>query len=219
MAQVVLGVLLLSGALGACGEDTSSAGGEPVATGSPSETASETVSETPTPTPTPTPEPTGSESASEAPVPTETAAPTETSAPPSDGVPESYAEAMARFDALGQEPAAYRRFVTDADIYCVLDDKSLPPACELGQNDGVEDPGACGEALVTKVGRIEVQGRRIRPVCNTDTIRGDMPDTLGPGEAAAAGDLQCLNDAGGVLCVTLSREAGFFVKPGQYVVF
>jgi hypothetical protein len=208
----------MTGALGACGEDTSSAGGEPVATESASETPSESASATPTPTPTPTPEPTESESVVATPTPSETTEPAETAAPPADGVPQTYADAMARFDALGQEPAAYRRFVTDTDIYCVLDDKALPPACELGQQDGVEDTAACGEALVTKVGRIEVQGRKIRPVCNTDTIRGDMPDTLNPGEAAAAGDLQCLNDGGGVLCVTLSRESGFFVKPGQYVI-
>lgn len=213
MAQVVLGVLL-AGSLLACGEDSSSAGGDPVATESVSESASDTA------TPAPTPEPTEAET-----TPTEVAAPTETPEesitldPVEGGVPQSYADAMARFDELGQEPAAYRRFVTDTDIYCVLDDKALPPACELGQNDGVEDPTACGEALATKVGRIEVQGRKVRAVCNTDTIRGDMPDTLNPGEVSTAGDLQCLNDGGGVLCVTLSRESGFFVKAGEYVIF
>lgn len=209
MAQVVLGVLLLTGALAGCGDDTSSTAGEPAAT----------VTVTETPTPTPTPEPSVSETPTEVASATETAVESITLDPVEGGVPQSYDEAMARFDALGQEPASYRRFVTDTDIYCVLDDKALPPACELGQNDGVEDADACGEALVTKVGRIEVQGRKIRPVCNTDTIRGDMPDTLNPGEAAAAGDLQCLNDGGGVLCVTLSQEAGFFVKPGEYVIF
>lgn len=207
MAQVVLGVLLGAGALGACSDGDASTASEP--------TETVTVTETPTPTPT------VSQTPSEEPTPTETVSeePTETAAPPTDEVPRTYADAMARFDALGQEPASYRRFQTDTDIYCVLDDKSLPPACELGQNDGVEDADACGEALVTKVGRIEAQGGRFRAVCNTDTIRGDMPDVLNPGEAARAGDLQCLNDLGGVVCVSLSRESGFFVKPGEYVIF
>lgn len=210
MAQVVLGVLLLGGALSACSDGEASSAAEEV---------TPTVSETPTPTEDPTPSPTESETASEEPTESETPEPTETAAPPSDEVPQSYDDAMARFDATGQEPASYRRFQTDTDIYCVLDDKSLPPACELGQNDGVEDPDACGEALVTRVGRIEVDGSRIRAVCNTDTIRGDMPDVLNPGEVAQAGDLMCLNDLGGVLCVTLSGESGFFVKPGEYVIF
>jgi len=205
VAQVFLGVLLLGGALAACGDDASSTAEEPQAT--------VTVTETPTPTPTPTPSETASEVPS--PTPTESAPPK----PPSTEAPRTYDDAMARFDALGQEPAAYLRFTTEADIYCVLDDKELPASCELGERDGAQDPKVCGEALTTKVGRIEMQDGRATPVCNTDTIRGDMPDVLNPGEAARAGDVQCLNDLGGIVCVSLSSDAGFFMRPGEYAVF
>lgn len=203
MAQVVLGVVL-AGTLLACGDDTGSTSAQP--------TATVTITETPTPTPTPT------EVESEEPTVSED--PSETTAPPVDEVPRTYDAAMARFDALAQEPLPYRRFATeDSDIYCVLDDKALPPACELGQNDGVPDPDVCAEALSKKVGRIEVQDGRATPVCNTDTIRGDMPDVLPAGSVARSGDLQCLNDQGGVLCVSLSQTDGFFLRPGEFVIF
>lgn len=201
---MVLGVVL-AGSLLACGDDTGSTSGEPAAT--------VTITETPvvTPTPSPSVEPTEVVSSS---------TPVESTAPPTDEVPRTYDAAMARFDELGQEPLPLMRFVTeDSDIYCVLDDKELPPACELGQKGGVPDPDACAEALSKKVGRIEMQGGHATPVCNTDTIRGDMPDVLIPGEVARSGDLQCLNDRGGVLCVSLSQAEGFFVRPGEYVVF
>ncbi|WP_244927706.1 hypothetical protein [Nocardioides sp. W7] len=202
MAQVVFGVLL-AGSLVACGDDGGSSTEEPQAT--------VTVTETPTPTPTPT----ETASATPAPTPTESATPEA----PSTEVPRTYDDALARFDALGQEPAAYLRFTTDTDIYCVLDDKELPAGCELGERDGAEDPDVCGEALTTKVGRIELQEGRAVPVCNTDTIRGDMPDVLNPGEAARAGDVQCLNDLGGIVCVSVSSSQGFFMRPGEYVIF
>jgi hypothetical protein len=210
VAQVFLGVLL-AGSLLACGDDTSSSADEP--------TETVTVTEAPTPTPTPTPTDASTPTPSETEASTEP--PVETTAPPVDpnAVPQTYDEAIARFDALGQEPAAYRRLITDTDIYCVLDDKALPAGCELGQKDGVKDPGVCGEALTDKVGRLEFEGDRVQPVCNTDTIRGDMPDVLNPGEAARAGDVQCLNDLGGVLCISLSGGTGFFARPKEYVVF
>lgn len=204
MAQVICGVVLLGGALAGCGDDASSTAEEPSAT----------VTVTETPSPSPTPEPTPSQEPSETP----SEEPSEEPPAPTE-VPQSYDDAVERFDALGQEPASYRRFQTDTDIYCVLDDKELFPGCELGERDGAEDPEVCGEALTTKVGRLEFQDGRVQPVCNTDTIRGDMPDVLNPGEAARAGDVQCLNDLGGILCISLSSEAGFFARPKEYVVF
>ena len=212
MAQVVLGLVLVGGSAG-CGQDPEKASGDP----SPTVTVTETVTSTPTPTAAP------SESVTADPTPTESTepSPVETSAPPSGEMPRTYDAATALFDAYGQEPVAYRRFATpDGEIYCVLDDKALPPGCELGQTGGAPDPEVCGEALSKKVGRIEVQDGRPTPVCNTDTIRGDMPDVLGPGEAARAGDLQCLNaDAAGVVCVLLSATEGFALRAGEYAIF
>lgn len=215
VAQVFLGVVL-AGSLLACGDDAGSSSGDPAPTPTVTESPSDTPTPTPTPSPSETPSPTASatESASAPVVPSESA-----SAVDPGGVPQTYDQAMARFDALGQEPAAYRRFLTDTDIYCVLDDKALPAGCELGQRDGAQAPDVCGEALTTKVGRLEFDGARVQPVCNTDTIRGDMPDVLNPGEAARAGDVQCLNDLGGILCVSLSSPVGFFAKPKAYVIF
>ncbi len=205
MAQVVLGMVLLGGLAG-CGDDDPEATPEQA----PTVTVTETVTPSPTASATPTP------SATEEPSPVESASPV---AP--DELPRTYDAATALFDASGQEPASYRRFATpDGEIYCVLDDKALPAGCELGQTGGAEDPKVCGEALTTKVGRIEVQNGRPTPVCNTDTIRGDMPDVLAPGEVARAGDVQCLNaGAAGVVCLLLSSSEGFAVRAGEYAIF
>lgn len=203
--------LVLAGSLVACGDDEGSVSADPT----PVETVTETVTPTPTLTPTPSVEPSEEASAT---APTEEAS---SEAPPVDltVVPQTYDEAMAHFAALAAPPVSLRAFLTDTDIFCVLDDKSMPAACELGQQDGVEAPDVCGEALVTKVGRLEFRGGKVKAVCNTDTIRGDMPDALAPGEAAQAGDVQCLNALDGVICVSLSSSQGFFAGAGQYVIF
>ena len=108
MAQVVLGVLLGAGALGACSDgDVSSVADDPTPT------VSSTPSQEPTPTPTesetPTVEPTPTETASHEPTPTETAA------PPSDEVPRTYDAAMARF-ASGEAPVLVSTTVIEVGV-------------------------------------------------------------------------------------------------------
>jgi hypothetical protein len=193
----VLAVLALLGA--GCGDD----GGTPTATDTVTATVTETVTATPTET-------TPSESA--------TADPSSAS-PVTDDIPRTYDAALARFDALGQEPATYRTFATpDGDIYCVLDDKAITPGCEIGDG-AIRDPDVCGDAPTPFVGRIEFQDGRATPVCNLDSIRGDMPNVLHEDEVARAGDVQCLYESIGMTCISLSHTEGFFLTAGEYVIF
>ncbi len=196
--MMVAGTVLV---VGGCGQGAAE---DPGAT----ETVTETVTVTETATPSATPPP-------ETSVP---ATPDATDAEPPSGAPRTYAEALARFKAPGQERLAYRRFTTaDGNIYCLLSDKALAPGCEIADG-GVEDPTACAGAASPVVSRIELQGGRARPVCGADSIRADMPDLLAQGDVAEAGDLQCLAEAAGVTCLSVTSEAGFFLGRGQYVV-
>jgi hypothetical protein len=196
----VLTVLALLGAGCGGGGDT------PTATDTVTATVTQTVTATPT-------EATPSESA------TSTPSDTTSASPVSDDIPRTYDAALARFDALGQEPARYRTFATpDGDIYCVLDDKAITPGCEIGDG-AIRDPDVCGDAPTPFVGRIEFQGGRATPVCNLDSIRGDMPNVLHEDEAARAGDVQCLYESIGMTCISLSNTEGFFLRPGEYVIF
>lgn len=196
----VLTVLALVGA--ACGDDSD--------TPDAATTVTATVTETVTPTPT---EATPSESVT--PTPEES----DTATTGSGDIPRTYDAALARFDALGQEPATYRTFATpDGDIYCVLDDKVITPGCEIGDG-AIRDPDVCGDAPTPFVGRIEFQGGRATPVCNLDSIRGDMPNVIQEDEAARAGDVQCLYESIGMTCISLSNTEGFFLRAGEYVIF
>ena len=211
---LVLGTVLT---LGGCGEGT---GETPEAT----ETVTQTVTASPEPTPTetaPTSE-SATGTATATPAPTDASSPAATTAPPlppapSGAVPRSYAEALAKFDAAGQEPLSYRRFATgDGAIFCLLSDKALRPGCEV--DPGVQDPEACAGAPTQVVGRVELTASRARAVCNTDTIRSDMPDVLGLGEVAQSGDVQCISEKRGVTCISITSDAGFFLGRGRYVL-
>ena len=210
---VVLGTVLT---LGGCGNGT---GGTPEAT----ETVTETLSATQEPSPTATATATATPTPTPTPAVTDAAPTTPTTAPPlppapSGAVPRTYAEALAKFDAAGQEPMSYRRFATaDGNIFCLLSDKALSPGCEIARG-GVADPEACAGAPAQVVGRVELTPGRARAVCNTDTIRSDMPDVLGRGEVAQSGDVQCIAEKRGVTCISISTDAGFFLGRGTYVL-
>ena len=205
VAGVVLGVCVALGAT-ACGEGSD----EPAATVTVTETVSVTPSPTPSETVTETPEPSPTEATTSA---TETATPA-----PEDGAPATYADAMARFDATGQEPAPIRRFETPGGaVFCLLGDKALAPGCEL--TEGIRDDKVCAGAPSPLVGRVELRGGRARPVCNTDSIRSDMPETLEHGSVSRFGDVQCLSEEIGVTCVDLAAKAGFFIGTGRYTTF
>jgi hypothetical protein len=194
----VLTILALVAA--GCGDDSDA----PDAAGTVTATVTETVTAEASPT------------SSETTV-TDTAEPTPSEA--ADEVPRTYDAALARFDALGQEPATYRTFATpDGDIYCVLDDKVITPGCEIGDG-AIRDPAVCGESPTPFVGRIEFQDGRATPVCNLDSIRGDMPNVIQEDEAARAGDVQCLYEDIGMTCISLTGTEGFFLRAGEYVIF
>ena len=221
--------------LSGCSDDaepTAEASPEPVAepttelTTEPTEPTTEpTVSETPSPEPTETLEPTEptEEPTTEAPAePTETTEP-EPTAPPVDlsAPPTTYAEALAHFDARGQEAQEVRRFQTAAGTYCRLGGTTLV-SCELPPG-GIPDPDYCGDGPAQSVGRVALpRSGAARAECNSDTIReGNPPATLPEGTVGgseAAGVL-CLVERIGVTCVDPQQARGFFLGAQEYHVF
>lgn len=137
--------------------------------------------------------------------------------------PTSYDEAAAYVDEArsGGGAQQMRAFRTPEDIYCVMTSDYLDPACELPQGAGVEDRQACDRAMGDRVGRIEVTDKRVRAVCNTDTIRETVPQTVDPvGVVTHAGSgLTCAVADIGVTCVQSQREVGFFLGLDSYATF
>ena len=160
-------VLVLS--LAACSDDVGEPSADPTSSDAP--VSSEPTSEPTTSTPEPT-----SDTPSETPTetPTETTSPsdppTETAAPDPDAAPTTYAEAQARFDAVGQEPQDVTRFETASGIYCLLD-SDFVIGCELPQGAAIPTSGVCDDGPSQNVGRIEMDRGGPEAVCNTVTIR------------------------------------------------
>lgn len=201
----------------ACSDD------EPDDAGAPTSEPRSESSEPTEPTSTPT---------TDTPTPTETSEPpTEPSEPPSEptsespspepdpeAAPTTYAEAQARFDALGQEPQQVTAFETTTGIYCLLE-SDFVTGCELPQGAGIPSPGEC-DGPSQDVGRIEVDRGGPEAVCNTDTIREPGATRLELDSVAASpSGLQCLAEDIGVTCVDPAAEEGFFIGTGQYAVF
>jgi hypothetical protein len=195
---------------------------------SPEPTAEPTVSETPSPVPTETLEPTETPELTEEPTPdappepTEPAEPEPTTPPVDLSVPPTtYAEALAHFDARGQEAQEVRRFQTAAGTYCRLGGTTLV-SCELPPG-GIPDPDYCGDGPAQNVGRVALpRSGAARAECNSDTIReGNPPATLPEGTVGgseAAGVL-CLVERIGVTCVDPAQARGFFLGAQEYHVF
>lgn len=214
-AALAAAVLLL-GLAGCASDDDPS---EPTSgeTAAPSETTSSApVEETTSPaTETPTTDPTSAEP-SEPPVTDPTKAP-----PAGDTPPATYDEALARFDAVGQEPTELQRFESPTgNLYCVLDNDFIPPSCELLQGT-IPAPDICGDGPSRVIGRIEFTDGDPQPVCNSDTIREPGAPTLAYGSVASAAgtSIQCLMETIGVTCINTATTQGFFLAKGTYAVF
>lgn len=168
--------------------------------------------------------PTGPEQTSEAPPSARgsSGSPTPTGVADPARPPSSYGDAVALLDAARGRGAAeheQRLFRTPEDIYCVLTDPTLDPTCELPQQAGVQDADACGNAPSQRVGRIEIPARGATAVCNTDTIRESVPDTVAPLGVVSRGGVACVVADPGVTCVEAARGAAFFLGIGRYDVF
>lgn len=136
--------------------------------------------------------------------------------------PSSYDDAVAQVaEARRQDVGSsdQRIFRTSEDIYCVLGDSTLHPTCELPQQAGVKDADACGNAPSEHVGRIEIMGRGATPVCNTDTIRETVPDTVDAPALVSRAGVDCVVTGDGVTCVEDDNGAAFFLGLGEYAVF
>lgn len=136
--------------------------------------------------------------------------------------PSSYDDAVAQVaEARRQDIGSndQRIFRTAEDIYCVLGDSVLHPTCELPQQAGVKDTDACGNAPSEHVGRIEIMGRGATPVCNTDTIRETVPDTVAAPALVSRAGVDCVVTSDGVTCVEDDSGAAFFLGLGAYAVF
>ena len=140
---------------------------------------------------------------------------------PSDVAPTTYDEAVARFNAVGQEPQQLERFGSpDGNLYCVIDNDYLPAACEIDRG-AIRDPAFCGPGPSQVVGRIEFAEGDPEAVCNSDTIREPGVPVLDLGSVAgfAGTDYQCLMEKVGLTCIDAGAPRGFFLARGTYQVF
>lgn len=156
-----------------------------------------------------------------------TSTPTPTSAPPPVTAdlgtpPTSYRQAVAYVDEARSKGASEQKtamFRTPDDVYCVLESDWLDPACELPQGVGIEDPQACRNAMGDKVGRVQIVARGAEPVCNTDTIRESLPETVAPLGVVSSGGIECAVARIGITCVKPGAQVGFFLGLDSYAVF
>jgi hypothetical protein len=219
-AVVALAAAGCGGAAGTGGEvPTISVQPEPTATatGSAAETSAGT-----TITPEASGKPTDAPSSSRAATPGGAGSPSASGDVDLTGSPSSYDDAVAQLaEARSRDvgTSGQRIFRTSEDIYCVLGDSVLHPTCELPQQAGVKDAAACGNAPSEHVGRIEIMPRGATPVCNTDTIRETVPQTVGAPAIVGRDGVECLVLDVGVTCVASGRGAAFFLGLGQYAVF
>lgn len=220
-AALAAAALLLT--LVACSSDGEPA---PVADDSQTPSATESSSLTVAPSPSETSPPaTDTPSADPTPTaPSEPATTEPTKAPPSDvpdTPPATYDDAVARFDAVGQEPQQLKRFESPTgNIYCVVDSPYIPPSCELLEGT-IPDPELCGDGPSKVVGRIEFTDGDPQPVCNSDTIREPGAKTLAYGSVAGVDGttIQCLVETIGVTCINTAATQGFFLARGRYTIF
>ena len=216
---LVLAVAVL--ALAGCSDDAEPTASDP--TSSPTSSSTSTATSTapnPEPSTEPPSEPTSTPSASETvptppPSPTATVEPTTT--PDPDAAPTTYDAALARFDALGQEPREVARFETPTGIYCVLD-PAFVLGCELPAG-GIPDPEYCGDGPSQNVGRVLFGDGDPVAECNSDTIREPGAKRLALDSVATAAGIQCLAEDIGVTCIDPERTQGFFLGRRQYAVF
>jgi hypothetical protein len=136
--------------------------------------------------------------------------------------PATYAEALARIEAAqdvtGGGAEELGSFTTPSgNIFCALNLDQLPAGCELREG-AVPAPDVCADAPTPAVGRIELQGGRAVPVCNTDTIVQPGAPVLRYGQAAYTRDTACVSEEIGVTCVSRSGSGGFFLHRGAYVL-
>jgi hypothetical protein len=212
----------LAPVLTGCGSGSGDADDVPTITTRPSTSASSTA---PTDVTTASTETTEESSTSA----TETASPTETTvAPPTSAAPPdqpngptTYRDAIDRVNSIATqgETVSTTRFATPGDdVYCLLDDPVIGPACELG-NGFITDADVCGAGSSDRVGRIETIDDHPRPVCNTDTIREPGAKVISPGAAVVSGDVSCGVEPFGVTCIDRVAGVGFFLGKGEYHVF
>jgi hypothetical protein len=214
----------LAPVLTGCGSGSGDADDVPTITTRPSTSASSTAPTDVTTASTETTEE-SSTSATETttPSPTETTVAPPTSAAPPDqpNGPTTYRDAIDRVNSIATqgETVSTTRFATPGDdVYCLLDDPVIGPACELG-NGFITDADVCGAGSSDRVGRIETIDDHPRPVCNTDTIREPGAKVISPDAAVVSGDVSCGVEPFGVTCIDRVAGVGFFLGKGEYHVF
>lgn len=135
--------------------------------------------------------------------------------------PQTYDDALAHLAAATGERTELDRFETPShNIYCVIQNKFIPPSCELASG-AIKDAEYCGEGPSEFIGRIEFTDADPQPVCNSDTIRETGASVLAYGSTAsyAGSSIMCVSEKIGVTCVDSSRTQGFFLAKQNYTVF
>jgi hypothetical protein len=138
------------------------------------------------------------------------------------GIPRTYDAAVSHFEHAKGDVLPMKRFkLPSGNIYCALAVPHMPKGCEINEG-AIKDPAVCSGVPVSKyVGRIEFQGGRATPVCNTDTIQTPGAKVLPYGSAAHVRNSKytCLSETIGVTCINLVDTEGFFLHRGEYVIF
>jgi hypothetical protein len=84
---------------------------------------------------------------------------------------------------------------------------------------GIDDGPTCADSMGDRVGRVEITGRGPVGVCNTDTIRESLPETVRSVAVVSHGGIDCAVTAIGVTCVKTGDRVAFFLGLGSYATF
>lgn len=134
--------------------------------------------------------------------------------------PTTYDEGLAHVEAgTGEESA--RGFQTPSgNLHCVFVDAPAGVSCDL--LDGrIPAEGVCDVSphRETSVGRMELLGGEVAPLCNTDTIADGANTTIDYGTVVRhSGAVHCAVWEVGVTCVDRTQRVGFFLARGAYAV-
>ncbi len=138
------------------------------------------------------------------------------------GPPGTFTDAASRIEAAETVTLDDANFVgNDADIFCMVADTPDLTACETFESRHPAPAGMCTHPNMPKdVGRIEMDGSGVTPVCNSDTIRMPGEQRIASGTAVRSpdGSRRCIALPEGVVCIDMRARRGFFLGNVEYAI-